>query len=242
MTLSKSERHRYQRQLIVEGWDQDRLKNARVLIVGIGGLGGIIATHLTAVGVGSIRICDSDKVELSNLNRQIMFSTDDIGHSKVAIAKKKVSNLNPEVKIETFDNKLTEYNITEMASGCDLIIDGLDNHQSRLILNKASYDLNIPYIYGAINEWQGQISFFNPPKTPCLACVMPNIMKGPNPVPVFGALPGIIGSMQATMAIRYLMTGETPLVGRLLILNADRMTFEEVEFDRNPNCAVCGTR
>lgn len=239
MTLSESERERYQRQMLVEGWDQERLKRAKVLIVGVGGLGGISATYLTAAGVGNIRICDIDKVELSNLNRQIMFSNNDIGHSKVAIAIKKLSGLNPEVKIETFDNKLTEDNVTEIASGCDLIMDGLDNHHGRLILNKASYELNIPYIYGAINDWQGQISFFNPPKTPCLVCLLPEDMEGPKPTPVFGALPGIIGSMQATLAIRYLMTGETPLAGRLLIFNADRMAFEEVEFGRNPNCEVC---
>jgi molybdopterin/thiamine biosynthesis adenylyltransferase len=240
MTLSKAEHERYQRQLIVESWDQERLKRARVLIVGVGGLGGIIATYLAAAGVGNIRICDSDKVELSNLNRQIMFSTENIGHSKVAISIKKLSSLSPDVKIETYDYKLTGDNVTEIALGCDIIMDGLDNHQGRLILNQASFDLKIPYIYGAINDWQGQISFFNPPKTPCLACVMPNHMLGPSPIPVFGALPGIIGSMQATIAIRYLMTGETPLAGKLLIFNADRMEFEEVEIARDPKCEVCG--
>ena len=240
MTLSESERERYQRQLIVDGWNREKLKQARVLIAGVGGLGGIIATYLAAAGVGKIRICDSDKVELSNLNRQILFSMDDIGQAKTIIAKKKLLSLNPEIKIETINCRLNGDNLKEIVTGCDLIMDGLDNQSSRLMLNKASFELSIPYIYGAINDWQGQISFFNPPKTPCLACLMPESIKGPRPAPVFGALPGIIGSIQATMAIRYLMTGETPLAGRLLIINADRMEFEEVEFEKRPGCKVCG--
>jgi adenylyltransferase/sulfurtransferase len=240
MTLSNSERERYQRQLNVDGWDQEKLKRARVLIVGVGGLGGVIAIYLAAAGAGNIRICDSDKVELSNLNRQILFSTDDLGQPKSDLAKKKLIALNPEVNIEMFDCRLTKENVLEIAAGCDLIMDGLDNHQGRFILNKVSFDLKIPYIYGAINDWQGQISFFNPPKTPCLACVMPNNMKGPKPVSVFGALPGVIGSMQATMAIRYLMTGEMPLAGRLLIFQAEQMEFEEVRFEKKLGCEVCG--
>jgi len=240
MPLSESEIERYQRQLLVDGWDQERLKSARVLVVGVGGLGGISATYLAAVGVGHLRICDSDRVELSNLNRQILFTAEDIGQPKAALVAKRLSAQNPEIKIETISDNLTETNASELASGCDLIIDGLDNHSDRLKLNNASFDLNIPFIYGAINEWLGQVSFFNPPKTACLACLRPEELQDPKPTPVFGALPGVIGSLQATLALRYLMTGENPVSNALLIFRADTIAFETVTFERRPGCGVCG--
>ena len=240
MSLSKSEIERYQRQLLVDGWDQERLKSARVLVVGGGGLGGISATYLAAAGVGHLRICDSDRVELSNLNRQILFTAEDIGQPKAALVAKRLSAQNPEIKIETISDNLTETNASELASGCDLIIDGLDNHSDRLKLNNASFDLNIPFIYGAINEWLGQVSFFNPPKTACLACLRPGELQDPKPTPVFGALPGVIGSLQATLALRYLMTGENPVSNALLIFRADTIAFETVTFERRPGCGVCG--
>ena len=240
MSLSKSEIERYQRQFLVDGWDQEKLKSARILMVGVGGLGGISATYLAAAGVGHLRICDSDTVELSNLNRQILFASDEVGKSKVALAAKRLSAQNPEIEIETVADKLSETNARELASGCDLIIDGLDNHSDRLKLNRASFELGIPYVYGAINEWLGQLSFFNPPKTACLACLMPEQLQSPGATPVFGALPGVIGCLQATLALRYLMTGENPLANALLIFRADTMAFERVTFERRPDCAVCG--
>jgi molybdopterin/thiamine biosynthesis adenylyltransferase len=240
MPLSKSEVERYQRQLLVDSWDQERLKKARVLVVGVGGLGGISATYLAAAGVGHLRICDSDRVELSNLNRQILFTTEDVGKPKAALAAERLSAQNPEIQIEAISDKLTETNASELASGCDLMIDGLDNHSDRLKLSVASFDLAIPFIYGAINEWQGQLGFFNPPKTACLACLMPEELQDPKPTPVFGALPGVIGSLQATLALRYLMTGENPISNALLIFRADTMAFEIVTFERRPGCGVCG--
>jgi molybdopterin/thiamine biosynthesis adenylyltransferase len=240
MSLSISEMERYQRQLPVDSWDQERLKSARVLVVGVGGLGGMSATYLAAAGVGYVRICDSDRVELSNLNRQILFASEDIGRPKAALVAKRLSAQNPEIHIEAISDKLTESNASELASGCDLIIDGLDNHSGRLKLNKASVDLKIPFIYGAIHEWLGQSSLFNPPKTACLACLMPEDLQDPKPTPVFGALPGVIGSLQATLALRYLMTGENPLSNALLIFRADTLSFETVTFERRPGCGVCG--
>ncbi len=239
MSLTESELERYRRQLLVESWDQEKLQYARVLIAGLGGLGGVSATYLAAAGVGSLRLCDGDKVELSNLNRQILFSTDDIRGPKAALAWRKLSALNPGIQIEVSQKLLTEGNAVELASGSDLIIDGLDNHESRLILNTAAVRLKIPYVYGAINEWQGQTSFIKSPETPCLACLLPNVPKSTGPVPVYGALPGVIGAMQASMAIRYLMTGESPLEGRLLIYRADTMDIETVSFEKNPQCPIC---
>lgn len=240
MSLSKSEIERYQRQLQIENWDQERLKKARVLIVGIGGLGGVSATYLAAAGVGHLRICDCDKVEISNLNRQIIFASSDINNPKTESAVKRLLALNPEIKIETIFEKIASSNARELASGCDLIIDGLDNHADRLILNQASFDLGIPYIYAAVNEWQGQLSFFAPPKTACLACLLPDVRPNPQPTPVFGALPGTIGSLQATLALRYLMTGEFLLSNALLIYHGDTMIFETVTFEKRLSCTVCG--
>lgn len=241
MPLSNSEKERYRRQILVDNWDQEKLKNACILIVGLGGLGGVTATYLAAAGVGRLRLCDCDRVELSNLNRQTLFSTKDIGKSKVLLAQKTLSALNPDIQIGCSTDKINDDNISRLASGCNLIIDGLDNHKDRLILNQASFDLKIPYIYGAINEWQGQVSFFAPPQTPCLACLLPTDIKGPKLTPVFGALTGAIGSIQATLAIRYLMTDQSPLSGSLLIYHADTMAFETLALDKNPRCSVCGT-
>jgi len=240
MSLSKFEIERYQRQLLVDSWNQERLKSARVLVVGVGGLGGISATYLAAVGVGHLRICDSDTVEPSNLNRQILFTAEDIGKPKVVSAARRLWAQNPEIEIEIISDKLTEASANELASGCDLLVDGLDNHSDRLILNKTSFDLNIPFVYGAVNEWLGQLSFFNPPKTACLACLLPNDLQTPKPTPVFGALPGVIGSLQATMAIRYLMTGENPIANALLVFRAETIAFEKVTFEKRSGCEVCG--
>lgn len=240
MPLSDSETERYQRQLLVDGWNQERLKSARVLIAGVGGLGGISATFLAAAGVGHLRLCDSDSVELSNLNRQILFTTEDIGRAKVSLAAARLAAQNPEIEIEAVSDKLTETNAGELTAGCDLIIDGLDNHSDRLILNHISCDLGIPFVYGAINDWLGQTTLFNSPQTACLACLLPHEQRQPNVTPVFGALPGVIGSLQATLALRYLMTGENPAANTLLIYRADAMTLESVTFARRPGCGICG--
>ncbi len=240
MSLSKSELARYQRQMIIDGWDQERLKAARVLIVGAGGLGGVAATYLATAGIGAIRICDHDKVEESNLNRQILFSKGDIGQLKAELAKKRLISLNPDIKIEPIFDKIAPDNINSMAVACDLIIDGLDNHADRLLLNQASIALNIPYVYGAINEWQGQAAFFNPPKTACLACIMSEIKQGQKPVPVFGALPGMIGSFEAIMALKYLISKKNPAANRLFIFDGNSMAWDTLEISPNPKCPACG--
>jgi len=225
---------------MVDGWNQERLKRARVLVVGVGGLGGVSATYLAGAGVGYLRLCDSDKVELSNLNRQMLYTAADIGKPKALLAARRLSAQNPEIEIEAMLDTLTEANAGELASGCDLIVDGLDNHADRLKLNKASFDLKIPYVYGAVREWLGQLSFFNPPKTACLACLMSGELNAPERTPVFGALAAVVGSLQATLALKYLMTGEIPDANTLLIFRADTIVFEKVTFVRRPGCAVCG--
>lgn len=240
MGLSDSEKERYRRQLLVEGWHQESLKNSKVLVVGLGGIGSTCASYLASAGIGFLRLCDSDKVELSNLNRQILYSTNNLGQSKVIQAQKRLSALNPDITIQTVNERLTQKNAAEYVKDCHLIIDCLDNHESRAILNIISVELRIPFIHGAIDDWQGQLGFFRPPLTPCLACIMPDFVDKGRVTPVFGALPGLIGCMQATAAIHYLMSGQAQLAGKLLVINADTMSFEKITFDRNPNCPVCG--
>jgi len=240
MALNDSERERYRRQLPVDGWNQERLQNCKVLIVGLGGLGGISATYLAAAGVGHLRLCDSDKVELSNLNRQILYSINNIDQSKAVQARKRLAALNPEITIEALAERLTDKNAAEYAKGCDLIIDGLDNQESRILLNQISFNLKIPFIYGAVDGWQGQIGYFSPPFTPCLSCIMPEPPPSERTIPVFGALPGMVGCMQATIGLQYLMSGQTPLSGKMLIINADTFSFDTISYDRNPSCPVCG--
>jgi adenylyltransferase/sulfurtransferase len=240
MGLSDSEKERYRRQLSVEGWHQEALSSAKVLIVGLGGLGSICTSYLAAAGVGHLRLCDSDKVELSNLNRQILYSSNNIDQPKAVLARKRLSALNPDITIESLSERVTQKNAAIIAQDCDLIIDCLDNQESRAILNIISVELKIPLIYAAIDDWQGQLGFFRPPMTPCLACIIPEFVDRGRVVPVFGALPGMIGCLQATAALQYLMSGQAPLSGKLLLVNANTFTFETISFDRNPNCPVCG--
>ena len=240
--LSESERFRYQRQLIVTDWDQEKLKCSTVLVAGTGGLGGVIAQYLAAAGVGTLRLLDDDSVDLSNLNRQILFRTDAIGKPKSILACERLAALNPEIKIEALVERLTEGSASRIAAGCDVIVDGFDNQPGRFLLNSIASRMHIPYIYGAVDEWHGQASFFYPPATPCLACLVRETTPTTRKIPVFGAVPGVIGSLEAAMTIRYLMTGETPLAGQLLIFQSDTMSFDVLCFEKNPTCQVCGAK
>jgi adenylyltransferase/sulfurtransferase len=237
--FSPSELERYSRQLGVEGWDQEKLRRAKILVVGAGGLGGVAATFLAAAGIGEIRLCDFDSIELSNLNRQILYSTSQIGRVKVEQARKRLFEFNPEIKIIAIERRLDEHNFAELASGCDLLIDGLDNHVTRLMLNKAAFKAGIPYIYGAVYGWQGLISFFRPPETPCLACIMPETITTDSSTPVFGAVPGVIGSLEAIEAIKYLTGAGKLLLGQILIYHGDKQELEILTADKNPQCPVC---
>ncbi len=239
MTLSQQELTRYSRQLIVDDWNQEKLRQSKILIVGIGGLGGVTATYLAAAGVGEIRLIDYDDIDLSNLNRQILYSTDDIGKSKVQIAYQRLSKLNPDINIVPVNRQIDNANISDLAAGCDLVIDGLDNHESRLIVNLAAIRTHIPYLYAAVNGWLGQVSLFAPPDTGCLACLMPEMPNIQSPTPVFGAMPGIIGSMQAIEALKYLMGIGSSLLNRLLIFNGKSQLMELLELTPNSSCKVC---
>jgi molybdopterin/thiamine biosynthesis adenylyltransferase len=239
MTLSDFEKERYFKQLSVRDWDQERLRSARALIVGMGGLGSASALYLTAAGIGQIRLCDGEKVKRSNLNRQILYTEESIGKVKVEEAKKRLVSLNPDVEIEALPEPVGGQNAERLTKNCDIIIDGLDNIGSRFLLNEQSVKMQIPYVYGAVQGWQGYVGLFHPPQTACLACVMPLDIHTPDTVPIPGVLPGTIGILQATEALKFIMGVERTLAGSLLIYDSQNLTFDIVQTEKNPDCASC---
>ena len=186
-----SKYERYSRQILFEPFGekgQELLKTKKVFIAGAGGLGSVVSYYLTAAGVGTIGICDFDQITLSNLNRQILHSTSRIGMDKVESAFNTLSDLNPEVSIQTLKERITEDNCNDLIEGYDLIMDCMDNMKTRHVLNRGAFKLSIPMIHGGIQGLAGQLTFLNPPKTPCLACIAPEYPDSGNPIPVFGEI------------------------------------------------------
>ncbi len=239
MSLSDKERERYRRQLDVPGWDQERLKGSSVFVAGVGGLGGTSALYLALAGVGRIRIADRDKVDASNLNRQLLYDEDSLGRIKVEEAGRRLRQANPHIVIETSSEPIDRTSLEREAAGTSLLVDGLDNVETRFVLNAYAVANQVPYVYGAVRGWQGMAAFFHPPWTACLACLLPEEKQTPAETPIFGCLPGTIGLIQATEALKYLMGLEPALRGRLLIYDARDMTLDTVEVTPNPNCPVC---
>jgi adenylyltransferase/sulfurtransferase len=247
-TLTPQETARYSRHLImpevgVEG--QKRLKAASVLLVGAGGLGSPLGLYLAAAGVGRIGIVDFDLVDFSNLQRQVLHGTPDVGRPKLHSARDRLQAINPEVKVDLFETRLTSANAFQILSPYDIIIDGTDNFPTRYLVNDACVLLDKPNIYGSIFRFDGQASVFYPGHGPCYRCLYPE-PPPPGEVPscaeggVLGILPGLIGCIQATEAVKLILGQGSPLVGRLLLYDALQMTFREFKVRRNPRCPVCG--
>jgi molybdopterin/thiamine biosynthesis adenylyltransferase len=239
--LDQSELARYNRQLIIPDFGEEgqrKLKDSRLVIVGMGGLGCASATYLTAAGVGHITIVDFDTVEISDLNRQILYGEGDIGKRKVTVAKRKLSRLNSRVEITPVFAKITEENALSLIKGAQVVIDGLDNSATRLVVNSACVERKIAYIYGGVSRLRGMVTTIIPGQTPCLACLSPEGVGG---LGVLGVTPAIIASLQALEAIK-LLTGRSPsLAGRLLLFNGDDMKFQLLEVRRNESCPVCSS-
>lgn len=236
---------RYKRQIPVDGWGdeaQEHLRAARVGIAGAGGLGSPVATYLTAAGIGTLVICDYQEVELSNLNRQVVYGSEDIGQSKADSMASRLVSMNPHVEILPVKKELTESNSRKIFGGCNLIIDCLDNWPTRLILNQLSLKEEIPFIHGGIREHWGQFGLFSPPDTACLSCFL-GIPEEPDtdPIPVYGAVAGIIGSFMAATALRYLGKMEPVRPGVLHLLDTVSMSLETVAVGRRNDCPVCGS-
>ena len=240
--LTEDELQRYDRQIIIRGFGlggQDKLKKARVFIAGAGGLGSPVATYLTAAGVGVIRIVDHDSVELSNLNRQVLHWEGDIGKRKVNSATEKLRKLNREVKIEAIEEMITEANISQLVAGFDLIVDAMDNMPTRYLLNKVAIEKTIPLFHGVVHGFEGRAMTIIPGETACLWC----IYRGAIPeekFPVIGVTPAVIGCIQATEVVKYIVGIGQLLTNKLLIYDGLNMKFTEFRLKKNPNCQHCG--
>ncbi len=225
---------------------QAKLLKSRVLCLGAGGLGSPSALYLAAAGVGTLGIIDADTVDASNLQRQILHGTDRVGMSKVESAKKTLSNLNPDVNVVTFDERLVRDNADRVFDqGWDVIVDGLDNFSTRYLVNDASVWKKIPVVHGSIFRFDGQVTTFWPGKGPCYRCLYPEppppeLAPSCSEAGVLGVLPGIIGVIQATEAVKILLGIGEPLVGRLLTYDSLKMKFGSLKLRRDPRCPVCG--
>ncbi len=239
---------RYSRQIIlphVGGKGQRKLLASKVLLIGVGGLGSPAGLYLAAAGVGTLGFMDFDVVDISNLHRQIMHHTSDVGRPKTESAAETVRAINPDVRVIAYQEKLSLENVLETFSQYDVIVDGSDNFPTRYLVNDACVFLRKPLVFGAVFQFDGQASVFLPGQGPCYRCLFPTPPE-PGAVPscreagVFGVVPGIIGCIQATEAIKLLLGLGSALVGRLLVLDALGMEFMEVQIKRDPRCPVCG--
>jgi len=245
-TLSPRERQRYARHLVlpqIGESGQQRLKAARVLIVGMGGLGSAIALYLAGAGIGHLGLVDDDVVGLSNLQRQVLHGTSWLGKPKVFSAKHRLADLNPDIDVTALAVRFSRDDGAKIAAGYDLIVDGTDNFPSRYDINSTCLELGIPYIYGAIFRFEGQASVLCTDIGPCYRCIFPSAPSEPVPsgeqAGILGAIPGTIGTIQATEAIKNIVGIGTPLVGRLLIYDGAAMQFETIKLAKNPQCPDC---
>jgi molybdopterin/thiamine biosynthesis adenylyltransferase/rhodanese-related sulfurtransferase len=247
-SLSKEEVLRYSRHLIMPevGMDgQLKLKQAKVLCIGTGGLGAPLGLYLAAAGVGRIGLVDFDTVDFTNLQRQVLFGTSDVGRPKIEAAAAHLRNLNPLIQIDSFETRLTSENALDLFKDYDIIVDGTDNFPTRYLVNDACVLLGKPNVYGSIFRFEGQITIFGAPGGPCYRCLYPE-PPPPGLVPscaeggVLGVLPGIVGTIQAAETLKLIIGKGDPLIGRLLLFDALGMKFRELKLRKSPECPICG--
>ena len=248
VALTPQEIQRYARHLImpeVAMQGQKRLKAAKVLCIGTGGLGSPLSLYLAAAGVGTLGLVDFDIVDISNLQRQIIHFTSDVGRPKISSAEAKLTAINPELKIIRHELAVDSSNALDIFAGYDVIVDGTDNFPTRYLVNDACVLLGKPNVYGSIFRFDGQATVFSPPEGPCYRCLYPE-PPPPDLVPncaeggVLGILPGLIGVVQATETVKLILGVGRPLIGRLLLYDALEMTFREMKVRKNPKCPICG--
>ena len=248
VALTPQEIQRYARHLImpeVAMQGQKRLKAAKVLCIGTGGLGSPLSLYLAAAGVGTLGLVDFDVVDVSNLQRQIIHFTDDVGRPKITSAAEKLKAINPELKVIRHEHAVDSSNALDMFAGYDVIVDGTDNFPTRYLVSDACVLLGKPNVYGSIFRFDGQATVFSPPEGPCYRCLYPE-PPPPDLVPncaeggVLGILPGLIGVVQATETVKLILGVGKPLIGRLLLYDALEMTFREMKVRKNPKCPICG--
>jgi len=245
IVLDDEERARYLRQIIYPDFGeagQRRLKKAHVLIAGLGGLGSPNATNLAYAGIGKLTLLDCDSVELSNLNRQTLHWEKDVGALKVVSGAAKLAAMNSKMEIRPLNVRITAENAGELLAGVDLVVDCLDNMETRFVLNESCVRAGIPFIYGGISGLEGQLTTIIPGKTPCLECIYPrSIGRGKKvPFPVFGATPALVASLQTMEAIKLLAGFGGLLMGKMLYVNGEAMEFTMIAIERKKDCAICG--
>ena len=241
--LSAKEFERYERQIIIQGFGkegQEKLKRAKVFIAGAGGLGSPITIYLVAAGVGTVRIVDYDTVELSNLNRQVLHWDEDIGKRKIDAALGKLKRLNQGVKVETIEETITEANVLSLVTGFDLIVDAMDNLPTRYVLNKAAVEKNIPFFHGAVYGFEGRVMTIIPGQTACLMCIYRGHIPPKEKFPVLGTTPAVIGCIQATEVIKYIVGIGELLTNRLLVYDGVNLKFTEFKVKKDSHCSHCG--
>ncbi len=248
IALSYQEIRRYGRHLIIPEVGmagQKKLKAAKVLVVGAGGLGSPISLYLAAAGVGRIGLVDFDVVDESNLQRQVLYTTKDVRRPKLEVAKERLTAMNPHIEVETYETRLTSENALDIISEYDVVVDGTDNFPTRYLVNDACVLLGKPNVYGSIFRFDGQVSVFDARKGPCYRCLYPE-PPPPGLVPscaeggVLGVLPGVIGALQAMETIKVILGIGQPLIGRLLLFDGLHMSFTELRLRKDPSCKVCG--
>ena len=241
--LSPEEIERYDRQILIPSFGieaQLKLERSTVLVAGVGGLGSAASIYLAAAGIGRIRLVDEGEIELSNLNRQILYSTEDIGKPKVLVASKRLRALNPTIEVEAIQEKITDSNIGDFLEGVGVVVDGQDNFRTRFIINKACVERGKPFIYGAVYGLEGRLMTIIPGKTACLSCLIPTLPRDPVKIPTVGPVPGLVGALEALEAIKLITGVGEPFTNRLLIIAGEDLSFYTLEVKRDPKCQVCG--
>lgn len=239
--LTTEELKRYNRQMMMDGWGEEtqkKLKASTVFVAGAGGLGSPVSIYLAVAGIGTIRICDFDSPDWSNLNRQILHNHGRIGLNKALSAKQTLEELNPHVRVIAFTDKIVPENIDELIGDADVVIDCMDNFPTRYLLNESAIRKGIPLVFGSIWGMEGRVSFLSPPETPCLKCVFPEPPPSET-FPVVGATPGITGTLQALEVIKYLTGIGQNLKGKILVWEGKKMEFRSYRAFKDPECPVC---
>ncbi|HBT20123.1 MAG TPA: adenylyltransferase [Peptococcaceae bacterium] len=248
MILSNEQLKRYERQIIMdtigkEG--QEKLCSSKVLVIGTGGLGSPAALYLAAMGVGTLGFVDSDCVEISNLQRQIIHGTPDIGKPKVESARDRINQLNPHVKVEVYKTRLSRNNVMGIISKYDLVVDAVDNFPTRFLVNDACFFAGKPLVEAGVLRWEGQVMTIFPGEGACYRCLfkeppLPENVEDPGEAGVLGVIPGIIGTLQALEAVKIILGRGKNLKGRMLIFDGLNSSFREIEVPKNPRCPLCG--
>ena len=245
MDLRPDELERYDRQIRIFGFGvegQKKLKSAKVLVAGLGGLGCPAAMYLAAAGVGKLILVDKESVDLSNLNRQVLHWTGDIGKLKVKSAAEKLRQLNPHVEIEELAIEINENNIEELVKEVDVVVDGMDNYKTRFIINEACVLHNKPFVHAAVYGFEGQLLTILPGKGPCLRCLVPSKPPEVEPLPVFGATPGVMAMLEVIETMKLILGIGKPCSDKLIIFDGLTMTFYQVKVKASAQCPVCAKR